>query len=1026
MVVTAVQTALDVLESLDKQFPKWKSVRIGKMIVILRFLRTFYLYAGKRCRSVHCESTLCILSNIDETVRDHTQEIQSVGLVSMDSDDQVISDAKKQYRTKVSNFFVCIRDTFLQEMQKWYLIFSDDLLQTSDSSRVVELEDAMDSLLENLQDLVQFMSSRRTSTVLIEELEGNVRFLRNFVMFATFRIQDLEHSQMKALLTFVERMVVSVARLTLMFRYDENPQTEHIYDLTKRIKPVESHVFGIYVEVLKEASKLSLSSHHSTLRSQRIVFGNFIDSLIFLLWELFSIDNRCADTFNYQMQNLYGDLTFLRTLLMSHQHKLDDLDEEMHDLIAVVICDAGILVCCLFLKGDEGEVENLDFRFSALVEKFKLIKGEEKAQKFPLLWASNLPQARLSEYDKTYSKMPPTSEYLVLDESVVGLRDEADMMIKQLIKRTKKLDIFSVVGMPGLGKTTFAKKVYNDPSIMFHFDVRSWCCVSQVYSKRSLLLEILGEVVDQIFNKSEDNLAVVLYRHLKGKRYLIVLDDLWDISAWNSLKLSFPDDANGSRILLTSRHHDVALQIKPDRQPYSLRSLTRDESWELLQKNIRYIKGCSPTLTSHGMEVVELCKGLPLMILIVAGILASMEEDNWGEVADGLRKGYELGAFIDTNKLHRLHVQCRREDFEESRLGFPHLHGLFLNADYEESRFAQHWYSIMYSFCQSRLLTVLDLRKINFGSFFPNVIELLVHLRYLALSIDGSATSPRIEVSTLTIPSWIQNLSNLETFILERCQLDVSLPESMWNMKQLRHLCKTGALGCWKFSKENHGPDLENVDTISTVFFSCGHTMKEAMSKFPNIRRLSCNLSTAATPAGDCRNLKLDFMTRLESLTMTQIQHRFLYLRLELPTNLKKLVISNFQLPWSKMSEIGKLPNLEILKLQKSAFVGKIWNLEEGTFTKLRFLKLAGLHLARWNWSESDGTYLPCLETLVLEGCRHLEEIPSGLANLSTLHVIEVFNCKSATHSIERIKEKLEYFGHGDVKIFFHTARRKR
>lgn len=60
---------------------------------------------------------------------------------------------------------------------------------------------------------------------------------------------------------------------------------------------------------------------------------------------------------------------------------------------------------------------------------------------------------------------------------------------------------------------------------------------------------------------SEDKLAEVLYKRLKGKRYLVVLDDMWNRGAWDDLKRSFPDDSVGSKIILTSRFTDLNLNL---------------------------------------------------------------------------------------------------------------------------------------------------------------------------------------------------------------------------------------------------------------------------------------------------------------------------------------------------------------------------------------------------------------------------------------------------------------------------------
>ena len=66
-----------------------------------------------------------------------------------------------------------------------------------------------------------------------------------------------------------------------------------------------------------------------------------------------------------------------------------------------------------------------------------------------------------------------------------------ESIIDRLMRGSSQLDVVAIVGMPGLGKTTLASKVYSDRSIKFHFHIRAWCTISQAYSKHNLLLQIL-------------------------------------------------------------------------------------------------------------------------------------------------------------------------------------------------------------------------------------------------------------------------------------------------------------------------------------------------------------------------------------------------------------------------------------------------------------------------------------------------------------------------------------------------------
>ena len=120
---------------------------------------------------------------------------------------------------------------------------------------------------------------------------------------------------------------------------------------------------------------------------------------------------------------------------------------------------------------------------------------------------------------------------MVEEDNVVGFDEEAKELVSRLTNISELLEVVSIVGMGGLGKTTLAKKVFCDPAIEFHFFVRSWVYVSQEYNRKELLLAILTSVVDypseQMYKLNEEMLIEEIYKHLNGRRYLVVLDDVW-------------------------------------------------------------------------------------------------------------------------------------------------------------------------------------------------------------------------------------------------------------------------------------------------------------------------------------------------------------------------------------------------------------------------------------------------------------------------------------------------------------------
>ncbi|KAL2531443.1 Disease resistance protein RPP13 [Abeliophyllum distichum] len=273
----------------------------------------------------------------------------------------------------------------------------------------------------------------------------------------------------------------------------------------------------------------------------------------------------------------------------------------------------------------------LILRLPQLIEKVQLVKnkidvaGVPKVSKYP------------GEQVSLQSKEPP-----ILEDNVVGFDKVATEIAEQLVGGTQQLQLISIFGMPGLGKTTLANKVYNNPSVVYHFYERAMCVISQTYNKKDILVAILRSIKnltkEKIENMDEKILAEDLYKSLKGMRYLIVMDDIWDTEVWDDLKRYFPDDGIGSRILITTRNKEIGLEASPRSVIIALPFLSEDECWELLQRKVFQDKNCPQELLGIGKQIAANCRGLPLAVVVIAGVLANMEkkEHLWQKVARNL------------------------------------------------------------------------------------------------------------------------------------------------------------------------------------------------------------------------------------------------------------------------------------------------------------------------------------------------------------------------------------------------------
>ncbi|KAM7490597.1 hypothetical protein LguiA_033518 [Lonicera macranthoides] len=222
---------------------------------------------------------------------------------------------------------------------------------------------------------------------------------------------------------------------------------------------------------------------------------------------------------------------------------------------------------------------------------------------------------------------------------VVGFVNDFKTVMDILSKTDLCLDVISIVGMGGIGKTTLAKKIYNSKLVKERFDCCAWVNVSQEFETKELLLNILRNIAEStegMYNMNEDELAEETRKLLQGMRYFIVLDDVWDTVVWDGIKDAFPDNLYGCRILVTSRLNHVALHLSRT-PPYSLRILDKNNSWELFSKKAFHGEACPPGLENYGRKMVEKCNGLPLAIVVLAGQLAQRSPQIWSRLADDVR-----------------------------------------------------------------------------------------------------------------------------------------------------------------------------------------------------------------------------------------------------------------------------------------------------------------------------------------------------------------------------------------------------
>ncbi|XP_050112973.1 putative disease resistance RPP13-like protein 1 [Malus sylvestris] len=233
----------------------------------------------------------------------------------------------------------------------------------------------------------------------------------------------------------------------------------------------------------------------------------------------------------------------------------------------------------------------------------------------------------------------------VLDEKLVVGRDGDKGKIIELLKKSTDFGVVAIVGMPGVGKTTLAQLVFNHKNdAMKEFELKVWVSVSDDFNVVRVTKEILESITSRPvqvegFSKMQHDLS----EQLRGKKFLIVLDDIWNkddsdlYDLWTRLQSPFGIGAGGSKIIVTTRDVNVA-KIMGATGVHNLECMADGDCLEIFERHaFRGINNGKPV--NYGLiktRIVEKCRGLPLAARTLGGLLRCKEKDEWGEILNKL------------------------------------------------------------------------------------------------------------------------------------------------------------------------------------------------------------------------------------------------------------------------------------------------------------------------------------------------------------------------------------------------------
>ncbi|CAN6287666.1 unnamed protein product [Urochloa humidicola] len=232
---------------------------------------------------------------------------------------------------------------------------------------------------------------------------------------------------------------------------------------------------------------------------------------------------------------------------------------------------------------------------------------------------------------------------------IIGRDFKAQQLVTTLTSSQDEnpISVVSIVGVGGIGKTALAQHVYNDTRITENFNVRMWISVTYLFDELRITKEMLESASSNRFRHDGttnfNRLQVALKARLASKRFLLVLDDVWnndnitiaiEQENWQKLLAPLKDGAKGSKILLTTRSSMVA-EMMQSSYIISLEALLVNDCWSLIKSSMFDETGhnINPQLENIGRKIAETLSGLPLAAKVVARHLKCKHSvDEWKQV----------------------------------------------------------------------------------------------------------------------------------------------------------------------------------------------------------------------------------------------------------------------------------------------------------------------------------------------------------------------------------------------------------
>ncbi|KAF2297006.1 hypothetical protein GH714_014614 [Hevea brasiliensis] len=378
------------------------------------------------------------------------------------------------------------------------------------------------------------------------------------------------------------------------------------------------------------------------------------------------------------------------------------------------------------------------------------------------------------------------------EDDVVGFVDESRLLKTWLMDKEEHRTLISMVGMGGSGKTTLVAKTYNDETVKSYFECCAWITVSQTYTRDDLLRSLIKEfhqsrkeVPNDLGTKDFKDLVGILIGYLEQKKYLVVLDDVWDTNLWEAIKVSLPNNQFGSRIMLTTRKEDVGSYSSDVRKKEKF-GVVYDGKVEIGECESHQARRLSIQTTKGHLQSYGSMTQLRSLFVFVNGSVSFSDK------------------FLSKFKL------LRALDLENSAIDIlPDVVGTLFNLRYFNLR-GTPVAELPKSVGKLRNLEMLNIRNTNIKELPSEAVE-LQNLRLLKMSSEWIGDIHNFEFATgVKVPFEISKLKKLQAVAYIKAEGEIV--RQLGNMTQLNRM---GILNLKEADEQNMCSSIQNLKLLN-------------------------------------------------------------------------------------------------------------------------------------------------------------------------------------------------------------------